>query len=111
MTINGKILDSGTGEGLPGATVRLYSGANLVWQAIANQDGYFQYSGPAGITDIVISSTGYIPWKFPASEYQHVWELERDIRQLDPVVITSGSKTKNLLLLALLAVVLLSNKK
>ena len=111
MRIYGYIKDATNADPLASATVRIYSGSSVLTQHIADRDGYFDAHTAAPATHITISRVGYKPFTFPASEYQHTWELERDEKMLDPVIITANNKKKSFLIWALLALVVIKSAK
>lgn len=107
----GFVVDSSTGQPIPGATVAFLINGTKKAQIAANSSGYFEYTAEiVPIDQIAISSASYIDNTFPASTYQHTFELEPDIHQLDPVVLTAH-KQNWLLLLALVAVVVYESNK
>lgn len=99
------IVRDATGElPIPGATVTLYSKGNRVDAMATNSKGEFSFAVPNQVDAITISSAGYQAMNFPASEFQHVFELERNEVELPPVIVTTHKKSNNLWLLALLGI-------
>lgn len=110
---SGYIKDSQTGEAIVRATVRLYNNGQLITQKIADGDGYFEISSFIPGTSITISAAEYQTWNFPASAYQHIFELERKPGELPPVFLppVKANKNKNLWLLGLLALIIIKESK
>lgn len=106
----GTVSDSSSGEPVPGATVLFTSGDQRLKQVIADRDGYFEASFINRPDKINITAAEYKGWMFPASEYQHKFELEREMHVLDPVVVTAGKKS-SWILAAIAAAVIYNESK
>ena len=64
VTINGKVMDAQTGEGISGARVRLETGGKINSFAVTGQGGDYSFSAPAGTATVRLWETpGYIPPK------------------------------------------------
>lgn len=87
---SGRVQDSVTGEPISGASVSLINGGQIIQRVFANNKGEFSVSmeGPAEI--IEVTAAEYTGWDFPASEQQHVFELERKVKDLPPVLLPGG---------------------
>jgi len=109
-TYSGQVVDQ-YNNGIPGASVFLTVDGNKVAGQVADSKGYFSITVLSQADSIVISSAGYKPWQWPASFEQHVFELEPDVKDLDPVVITADKKNYSWLLLLLLIPLLKEEKK
>lgn len=107
---NGVIIDSQTGIPIPGATITTYKGALPMQRVIADSNGQFSISADSQPDTINISSASYNDFSWPASEYQHTFELERNETQLPGVTVTSHP-TNNSWMLLLLLIPLLAKKK
>lgn len=100
---SGTVKDSATGKGIPGASVIFYAGGSRLGGVVADSNGNFSFESSQPAESITISSVGYQSFNWPASEYQNVFELERDEKELDPVVVTASRKNNSWIYLALLA--------
>ncbi len=107
---SGHVVNSTTGQAIPGATVKFISATGSSITKAADANGMFSLSTDMQITQIVITSTGYTGMIFPASAYQTVFELEPLYTTLPDVVVTSNSKPFPWLLL-LGAIPLITKKK
>ena len=88
----GFVLDSETGEAIPGASILLTKDGNKLKGGVADKSGYFQIiTGEAD--EILITAAEYEPYRSPASTYQDRFELVRIIKTLEPVVIAPGTQT------------------
>ena len=83
-TISGKVVESGTGLPLPGATIQI-QGTNLATKA--NADGTFSLQSPQAGAKLVISYIGYITQTIDGGENITV-ELLPDNTKLSEVVVT-----------------------
>lgn len=91
MTIYGKVIDSETRAGIPGATVALYAGNVRLTAAAATSTGEFTLT----ISDVnrpdkmLITSVGYLDKTFDpqSAAGTTVFMLDRDVKELPPVVI------------------------
>lgn len=108
---SGSVIDSVTGEPIPGATVTIFAGATPLHSVAASVNGKFNLSGAADT--IVITSASYKDMIWPASPFQHVFELEPNDQTLDTVTLPgSPAKKQNYSwALLLLLIPLLSKKK
>lgn len=115
---SGTIRDAQTETPLPGATVTfLYDGLTMHALA-ANNDGQFLADLPLPVTNIQISSAGYISNIYPASIYQHTFDLERNVLTMPPVTVTdtpgppvAQTKKNSWLFLGIAALLLMTIKK
>ena len=86
----GSVVDSETGSGIPYATIFFYTGGAKSAGGSTDAAGNFNIGVPVGAETISISSVGYKPMQWPASSYQQKFELEKDIHDIDPVVLPPG---------------------
>lgn len=111
FTYSGIVRDATSELPIPSATVILYANGTRIGGGAANSKGEFAISTDTEATHITISSVGYKTWNWPASTYQHLFELERDVKDLDPVVVTTTKKNNALLWIALIVVGYMATKK
>ncbi len=115
MIYYGRVKDSQTGAGIPGATVILIGGGRSIATAFADSQGDFSITTFIQPDSINFSSVGYQSFSFPASEYQHTYELEKDYRVIDPVILPPYpvARKNNFIFpaLALLALIMLAKKR
>lgn len=93
-TYTGKIQDAYSYKGIPFASITAYSGKTFLGGVAANANGEFTLKTNWDADTLEISSVGYSSFRFPASEYQHLWELEPDSKEMEEVVIKSDPKPK-----------------
>lgn len=108
----GEIKDKETGEPIPGATIEFIgSDGKLIYRKMSDANGYFEFSTEIQPETIVITATEFNGMKFPASSDQHLFNLVRIKKELEPVLVTSGKK--NYLWIALLGLFIIaaSSKK
>lgn len=111
---------------IPYASVIAYSGKTNIGGTAADGNGNFFLETDSEADTLAISAVGYSAFRFHASEYQHLFELEPEDKVMDEVVIISPPKLpphpqtpaptsdKNklyLLALAAIAIIVLSQKK
>lgn len=117
MGYGGWIKDKQTGSPIPRATVEIYSNGNLFTRIIADNAGYWDGTGVTSADSIKISSAGYTAQTFPADTNKWLYELQRNVVTLPPVVLPpggtgTGSNSKNMLLwLAIGLVIIAANQK
>lgn len=113
VVYSGQVADSVTAEPIAGATVQLLRGGQPVASQAANGQGQFSLSTGIPADQIAISAASYKDMVFPASPYQHNFELEPDVTKLPPVILPPGSTKKDhtWMILAILAVAILASKK
>lgn len=87
---SGVVRDAQTETPLPGATVILYANGQRLAATAADNQGQFQMAVSSPAEAITISNVGYQTFNWPASEYQHTFDLERNEKVEDPVVVTAG---------------------
>lgn len=95
-TYSGLVRDATTETGIPGATVTAYADNGVMLQRVAADNSgnfYLQTAYPAQFLEI--SSVGYKTNDFPAATWQRLFELERQERELDPVILPPGTVKKN----------------
>lgn len=118
MIFNGTIYDKETGAGIPGASIKImtsdgrYTGVG----AAAGKDGSFKLSSSEinWSNYAVISAVGYesIAWELYDDFLNNVRiSLTRDVKELDPVVITSDKKQNYAWLLLVPLAIAASKKK
>lgn len=102
---SGVVRDAVSESPVPSATIELYRNGTRVAAMAANSAGYFYLSTSEPATDITISSVGYKTYNWPASEVQDVFDLERDEKDIDPVVLppTKAPGDSNIFLWLLIA--------
>lgn len=76
-TYSGTILDATTEKPIPFASVIYRSGNNFLNGTAADSNGYFSLMTSIPATEVDVSAAGYKTWTFPASTYQHRFELEQ----------------------------------
>lgn len=108
-TYSGTILDATSETPLPKATVAIYVPGMPPQLQAADNSGQFEIATRSAASSITVSHAGYKQNTWPAFEQIHRYELERDIKELPPVVITSHKK--KWLAWAILAGLLLMIKK
>ena len=111
---SGTVRDAYTEQPLPGATVTLYAGGKILAQQAANGAGVFQMSvGEYPADSITISEVSHKTYNWPASEAQHVFDLEPEVKDLPPVVIIAppGAKKNNLILWAIAGLLIAKSQK
>lgn len=113
MTYSGVILDAETETPLPGATIALHNKTVVLATAAANSKGEFVFQTTQPATNIVVSHIDFLTMIWPASQYQHRFELEKDYQNEGEVIIVSSSKKKKIWpwLLLVIGIVTLSNKR
>lgn len=114
-SLNGTVIDSGTREPVPGATISINQGNLRLAEKAADGNGNFSISSPYDADSVTISAIGFgsRTWKLPDFAGLFAWELTRSIPVLPEAVVTT-KKTKNLLLfggLALLALFAIRRKQ
>lgn len=88
--VSGRILDAQTGEPLIGATV-MVKGSSI--GTVADANGAYSLSIPAGGGILQISFIGYRQMESPITRPQMDFRLEEDSRTLDEVVVTGYGVT------------------
>jgi hypothetical protein len=94
MRFTGRVIDTLTDDGLPSSTVELWTGNVMLARTAADSSGYFDI-GTASTPDLVkISSVGYKNAAFPYDQVvdDSYFPLERDVKELEDVIITSVKK-------------------
>lgn len=86
-TITGTVVDSETGEPLPGATIAV-QGTNV--GVVTNVDGEFSISPPTRSATIVVSFVGYQPKTLPGAANVGTVELEPSTVGLDEVQVIAS---------------------
>lgn len=99
---SGTVVDSVTGEPIQSATVSVMQGDSVSAMAITNSQGEFFISVEGQAEAIEITAAEYKGWKWPASEQQHKFELERKVKDLPPVLLPGGAGGNSMLWLLLL---------
>lgn len=90
---SGVVRDAYTEQPLPGATVRLNTGRGIMAQQVADRNGRFEiHTGEFPADTITISEVSHKPFTWPASEVQHTFDLEPDVKDIDPVVLPPGTR-------------------
>lgn len=110
----GNIVSSETGEPIPSATVTLFVNNVPVQRILSDRAGSFYVTMQSPAESINISSASYTSFTWPASEYQHTFELEPNKKELDPVVLPPVAKKHNsqwLLIVAAIMVIYETSKK
>jgi hypothetical protein len=112
MTVTGFAKDKDSSTGLPSATVILRTGNVTLASVVAGATGAFSISTTSNATELVISSVGYKTTSYPLPDYinQVNYPLERDAKELDPVIITVN-KRHFPWLLGLLLIVAIAKRK
>jgi hypothetical protein len=116
MIIYGKVLDNETRAPVPGATVALYSDNVRIAAVAASGAGefYIEVSTTQRPNKLGISSTGYIEkfWDISAAAGTTVFILDRDVKELPPVVIYPSKSTSWLWWVAgVVAIIAMSKKR
>jgi hypothetical protein len=114
MTIYGKVIDSETRAAIPGATVALYAGNLRLAAVAATGTGEFTLtiSDTSRPDKLLITSVGYLEKSIDplSAAGTTVFMLERDVKELPPVVIYP-TKGKNWMWWALGIAVLIGMSK
>jgi hypothetical protein len=118
-TFSGVIIDSDTGKGVPFATVQIISPQGKYTglpATVADKDGYFEISGPSVLppNSIMFTSAGYksVIWALESMEEANaVVTMDRDVKEIDPVVIKSTKKDNTALLFIAAALLFLMMRK
>lgn len=117
MIFAGTIRDSKTGQGVPFASVRIFlpDGRYTGTAVSADANGNFKVSGDAvgypNIAEITSSEYEATRWEMDYDDFTGaVVTLVRKVKELPPVVVTSGSKD-NYAWLALLAIPMLATTR
>lgn len=94
MRRTGTIVDEQTGQGIPGATVALWSRGVRIAAVAANDSGEFTIDAFSTPDALIASSIGYYETQWPMPDYdeQSTFELQRNEKQLEEVVIESTRK-------------------
>lgn len=108
-TYSGRVYDATDISPLPFSTIAVYVPGMLPQIQVADSGGNFSVATRSTASQITISHAGYKQNTWPAFEQIHRYELERDERELPPVVVTSHKK--KWLAWAILAGLLLILKK
>lgn len=111
----GWVKDRTSGAAIPRATVESWFNEKLISRVIASDSGYFSISAFLPATKIRVSSAGYKTKDFTADTGRMLYDLERNVIELPPVVIPPGPKKNktNWIIYGLLGLLLLAatNKK
>jgi len=116
MTVSVVVLDDETGKPLPGATVELYASNVMLKRAAAGADGNVTLNVTAGAPELIrVSNTEYIPREIRVgtnSQYAYLIKLQRIIKDIEGVTITSILKKNSWAWLLILAgAMILARKK
>lgn len=95
FTYFGNITDSALGDPLPGATIKLIRADGSSVSQAADSNGSFSIRSETPGREIIISYTGYKTYSFPASEWQHNFELEEGGKVLDEVIVKAKVRKAN----------------
>lgn len=111
MNYSGLVIDPATDTPLPGATVTLLNGNQIIYQVAAGALGDFNFNTATPITSIVISHAGYNTTMYPGNTTQYRFLIERKVATGDPVVIHSTKKIKWLVVLAIFGAAVILDKQ
>ena len=112
MQVSGQVIDNATGDPVPGATVELWFGNVMLNRSAANSNGFFSVESSSSPNSVRISSASYLPGSFSYPTSNKVFELVRNVKEGEPVIVTSILKgSKGWLWLGLLVLVVLSKKR
>lgn len=120
MIIPGRVIDPITEKGIPFASIRIIDpGGNYtgIGTSADNNGQFFIDSALADAPNsIQVTSTGYKPITVKLDDsffesYRGIFHLNRDEKELDPVVVTSGKKTNHAWLLLIPVAMAMSKKK
>lgn len=96
MTVySGLVRDALSETGLPGATVTAIANGLQIGATAADNSGNFELTVLYPADVLRISNVGYKTHDFPAATWQRLFELERQERVLDPVILPPGTVKKN----------------
>lgn len=110
MIYQGRVIDTETGEPVPGATVELWAGDLMLLRGAADQSGFYSLVTQSTPDTIRISSASYIPQETAVNNSGAVvvYELQKNIVEGEPVIVTAKIKKPVLWLAAALVVVVLA---
>lgn len=111
FTYKGQIVDCDTGAAIPSATVTMSKNGSVIARTIADSNGMFEVYTSDEPDQITITSVGYKPYTSPASSYQFKFELEKNVKDLDPVIVQASSKNSGLMWAGLGLLLLLAMQK
>lgn len=105
MEVAGYIVDAETGDGLPGAYAELWSGSVMLKRSAAGANGYFSVSSTGSGNSLAISHVGYTGQAFPVrgSSFDGEYQLQKDYKEEEEVIVESGPRTKRSMGLIILA--------
>lgn len=89
MNYTGILYDATNSQPIANATVTLYNGSTIVARALTNAGGSFIVESTAPGDKLEISSVGFKTATFTTNNYQRSFYLERDYKELDPVVLNN----------------------
>lgn len=108
---SGQVVDSTNEQPIPFASVILFDAmGNQINGQSADINGNFNLAANQEAVNTQISASDYIPFTFPSSEYQHLFELERTA-DLPGVTLTTKKSSNSLLLLLLIVPFIIKEQK
>lgn len=108
---SGYVRDAVSELPLPGATVILYAGGNAVQQGAADSNGGFSFTTALPVDSITISEAEHKTFNWPASEVQHIFDLERKAGDLPPVILPPTVAKNGKAIIWIIAAVLIAKSQ
>lgn len=95
--IKGTVIDTKTGQPMPGVTIAAIANGQVVTGTATDQDGNFTLNLPASIKDLTFTFVGYKTVTLPIlTDKDMTVRLEEEIKAIDEVVVTGYfTKSKN----------------
>lgn len=113
MRLTGRVVDYETSDGVPSATVELWTDNVMLQRTIANKNGDFDI-GTGSTPDVVrLSSAGYQAVDYPYDQVSDdsLFPIEKFIKEEEEVTITSHRTKNGMWIFAALGLLLLLNKR
>jgi hypothetical protein len=107
MEIKGKVIESFSGDPVPGATVEAWFSNVLLSRVAADNNGFFYLKSSSSPDRIIITSATTKSETFEDTFNRPVFEVERNVIEEPEIIIKSIIKKDNYTLLILGAVALL----
>lgn len=95
-SVTGVAIEKTTGNPAAYASVQLRNGSSVVASQVASQYGRFSFSSSAAFDNVLISCVGFKTKAFAIPAVADaMYFLEKDEKELDPVVLTPKPKATN----------------
>lgn len=93
--VTGVAIEKKTGNPVQYASVRLRNQSFVIASTVANRYGRFNFETSSNYDNILISSVGYKTKAFAKTTVNDaMYFLEKDIKELEPVVLTPAPREK-----------------